>query len=192
MWFKQALLLVLLCVMIGSAQTKKEEPRLAQRGEPLYVLKVVSASLDLNGASSHACIIVYPNQSFRFEKRTRSTVGAVVRTTLVALDHLTDADAAQVTKIIHDADIAMLDESSSKRAAYPFKKELHSVYASIPRSNVRTQSIALVSPDDDPMSPAATSLLSFIQGVEARGLRNLPSLQPNDCQEPLSKKTLPN
>src|SRR5438270_6256939 len=152
----------------GSSSQKKDEPHLAQRGEPLFVLKISEASLNINGASIHTCVLVYPDETFRFEKRTRTTVGAVTRTTRVTAGRLTEDEATQVKKIIHDSDIAMLDESSSKRPGYPFKKELHSVYAAIPRSNVHKQSIALVSADAEPLSPAAATLLTFLQAVEAR------------------------
>jgi hypothetical protein len=185
-------LIALTALTAGSDSQKKDEPHLAQRGEPLFVLKISEASLNINGASIHTCILVYPDESFRFEKRTRTTIGAVTRTTRVTSGRLTDDEAAQVKKIIHDPDIAMLDESSSKRPGYPFKKELHSVYAAIPRSNVHRQSIALVSADAEPLSSAATTLVTFLQAVEGRDLPNIPNMQPNDCQEPLSKKIIPN
>src|SRR3954468_5809257 len=150
-------LALLLCVaaLAQKKDEKKNEPHLSARAEPLFVLKVSLSQLSINGTSTRSCIIVYPDESFRFEKSTRTVNYSVTRTTLIAADKLTEAEAAQVMKIIHDSNVAMLDDSAVRRGGFPFKKDLQAVYAAIPRSNVRAQSIAMVAADGNQVDPAA-------------------------------------
>src|SRR5258708_39876723 len=107
---------VFIFIVLGTAlgqvtRSNREEPRLSIRSDPKFSIRIYDSHEVLAEGATRTCLIVYPDNSFHFEKlqRTFKDGASKAPTLFVTESILTTSEADQLTAIIQDSAIAKLE-----------------------------------------------------------------------------------
>jgi hypothetical protein len=165
------------------SQTVKEEPQLAVRSNPLYVMRIISVRSQ-SMKMERACVIVFPDNKFHMEKSKQDVGDTKPRAQMVFEGQLSEAQIAQLAKLLQDPDVASAPDSIQPGRMIPFQNKARLIAAEIPRDKYRTQQISGVQVETEHTDSALQSLISFVDGLDSRDLTAVKDAKPTFCRTP--------
>jgi hypothetical protein len=176
------------CVAQQPQPQPAETPHLSVRTAPQFLVRISLADITTAG-SSRTCVIVFTDQSFHMEK-SQKLPGAQEKATFVSEGMLTRDEQIQVASIIGDPELEKLDVATVAHKPFGYKKVFHEVFASIPRSSAKVQYLAAASADTEGFEPAAKTLLTLVNTIDARKPPEVKNARHDDCHEPSPARPL--
>src|ERR1700756_5244717 len=115
------------------ARPNREEPHLSLRSNPKFSIRILESHVVLAEGATRTCLIVYPDDSFHFEKFQRNFRDGTPKapTTYVTESILTSSEADQLAAIIQDSALAKLATGAPHGMA--LSKDSHQLSIQIPR-----------------------------------------------------------
>jgi len=176
------------CLAQQPPQQPAEAPHLSVRTAPQFLVRISLADITTDG-SSRTCVIVFTDQSFHMEK-SHKVPSAPEKITFVTEGMLTRNEQIQVASIVGDPELEKLDVAAVAHKPFGYKKVFHEVFASIPRSSTRVQYLAAASADTEAFEPAAKTLITLVNTIDARKLEEVKNARRDDCHEPNPSRPL--
>jgi hypothetical protein len=178
---------VFICFGLSFAQrvgTNREEPRLSIRSDPKFSIRILESHVVLAEGATRTCLIVYPDDSFHFEKFQRNFRDGTPKapTLYVTESILTTSEADQLTAIIQDSAIAKLEGGVPHRKA--LSKDSHELSFQIPRKNSAIQSIDRFSSELQEGDPAVKPIVSLLSSIDSRDLPQVREARADICKPP--------
>ncbi len=183
-----AVVVLLTSISCFGQQQPAEAPHLSVRTAPQFLVRIALAHIT-TAQSSHVCVIVYPDQSFHMEK-SEKIPSSPEKTTFVTEGVLTRGEQIQVASIVGDPELEKLDVSAVAHRPFGYKKVFHEVFASIPRSSTKVQYLAAASADTEAFEPAAKTLITLVNTIDARKPPEVKTARRDDCHEPSPARPL--
>src|SRR2546421_394878 len=135
-----ALLLLIFSVPLNSQVTNKNEPHLAVRSAPQYIIRINSLHY-FTSRLEKTCVIIYPDQSFHFERAEQLVKDNQTKLQIVSESRLTTQQDERMNSVLRDADVSSAEGDIGSAGIIPFHGESRSIEAEIPRGPQRTQYI---------------------------------------------------
>ncbi|MCU1312226.1 MAG: hypothetical protein JWO20_3351 [Candidatus Angelobacter sp.] len=179
---------VFIFIVLGTAlgqgtRLNREEPRLSIRSDPKFSIRILESHVVLADGATRTCLIVYPDNSFHFEKLQRSFHDASAKKPYVTESTLTASEADQLSAIIQDSAIAKLEGGVPHRKA--LSKDSHELSFQIPRKNSAIQSIDRFSSELQEVDPAVKPIVSLLRSIDSRDLPpQLRDARADICKPP--------
>jgi hypothetical protein len=171
------------------ADSKKEEPHLSIRSDPKFSIRILEIHAVLTeGLTTRTCLIIYPNQSFHFERWQQGINDQKSKTQYLAESTLTASEADQLTAILQDGTIAKLDQAIPDRGS---GKDVRLLGVEIPRTNFVIQSFNSIGTDQKEIDPATKPILSLLRSIEKRRPPKSSDATANLCKAPPAKANSP-
>ena len=184
-----AVLLMCGCCLAQQPEQKPEPPHLSVRTAPQFLIRIALAHITTD-ATSRVCVIVFPDQSFHLEKSEKTAAAPERKITFVAEGLLTREEQIQAASIVGDPELEKLDIGAVARKPFGYKKVFHEVFASIPRSGTKVQYLAAASADSETFEPAAKTLVTLVETIDARKPAEVKNARRDDCKEPTAARPL--
>jgi hypothetical protein len=165
-----------------------EEPHLSVRTDPKYSIRILETHVVLAEGATRTCLIVYPDNTFHFEKSQRNFQDGTSKapTAFVTENTLTSSEADQLTAIIQDSAIATLQTGVPHGVA--LSKDSHHLSFQIPRKNFKIQSVDTFSSELKEVDPVVKPIISLLNSIDARDLPHLRDATANICKPPLPSR----
>ncbi|MCU1305800.1 MAG: hypothetical protein JWN45_495 [Acidobacteriaceae bacterium] len=180
---------IFIFIVLGTAlgqgtRLNREEPRLSIRSDPRFSIRIYDSHEVLAEGATRTCLIVYPDNSFHFEKLQRSFHDGTSKapTLFVTESTLTTSETDQLTAIIQDTAIAKLEGGLPRRKA--LSKDSHELSFQIPRKNSAIQSINRFSSELQEVDPAVKPIVSLLSSIDSRDLPQVRDARADICKPP--------
>jgi hypothetical protein len=182
------LVFIFFCLGLGFAQrvgSNREEPHLSLRSDPKFSIRILESHVVLTQGATRTCLIVYPDNSFHFEKFQRNFQDGTSKapTVFVTENTLTSSEADQLTAIIQDSAIAKLQTGVPHGVA--LSKDSHQLSIQIPRKNYTIQSIDSFSSELKELDPVIKPVVSLLNSIDSRDLPHLRDARADICKPPV-------
>ena len=117
-------------------------------------------------------------------EKSQKVPSAPAKTTFATDGMLTRDEQIQVASIIGDPELEKLNASSVTHKPYNYAKGFDEVFASIPRSNTKVQSLAAAASGDEVLDPAVKTLTALVETINARKPAEVKNARHDNCHEP--------
>jgi hypothetical protein len=181
-----AFLLLVFSAPLHSQTTDKNEPRLAVRSAPQYIIRISSLHY-FTSRLEKTCVIIYQDRSLHFERAQQLVKDEQPRLQIVSETKLSTQQIERLNRLLHDADVSSAEGDMGSAGIIPFHGESRSIEAEIPRGAERTQYITGASVAGRHVDPAVTSLIAFMDAIEAGDLPAVKDLKAAFCRAPRPK-----